>query len=104
MTAPRNEGEGNHTAAKQYNDAQKGFAESGTVEQAAKDAAQAVDGPEGSGLRQAEEEGKRRSHGEDPQLKKWLLLSGCLPEGLAPDGCASLERDRVAAATAVTGR
>jgi hypothetical protein len=70
MTTQNNEGEGNKTAAKQYNDAQKEFASSGKVDEAAKDAAKAVDGPEGDSLRQAEEVGKRHAHGEDPQLKK----------------------------------
>jgi hypothetical protein len=70
MSTQKNEGEGNRTAAKQYNDAQKSFAESGKVDPAAKDAARAVDGPEGAELRKAEEVGKRHSHGEDPQLKK----------------------------------
>ncbi|HBK07006.1 MAG TPA: hypothetical protein DDZ81_14360 [Acetobacteraceae bacterium] len=70
MTTETNEGEGNRTAAKQYNDAQKKFAESGKVGPAAKDAAKAVDGPEGSDLRKAEDLGKRHAHGEDPQLKK----------------------------------
>ncbi|MEA2738101.1 MAG: hypothetical protein QOH05_1408 [Acetobacteraceae bacterium] len=70
MAAQQNEGEGNHTATRQYNDAQKRFAESGKVDPAAKDAAQAVDGPEGDELRKAEELGKRHAHGEDPRLKK----------------------------------
>jgi hypothetical protein len=70
MTTQKNEGEGNRTAAKQYNDAQKSFAESGKVDPAAKDAAKAVDGPEGAELRKAEEAGKRHAHGEDPQVKK----------------------------------
>ena len=69
MTTQKNEGEGNQTAAKQYNDAQKRFAESGKVAPAAKDAARAVDGPEGADLRKAEELGKRHAHGEDPQVK-----------------------------------
>jgi len=65
MSTQKNEGEGNRAVAKQYNDAQKTFAESGKV-----DAAKAVDGPEGSELRKAEDVGKRHAHGEDPQLKK----------------------------------
>jgi hypothetical protein len=69
MTNQKNEGEGNHTAARQYNDAQKRFAESGKIQPAAKDAARAVDGPEGPNLRQAEELGKRHAHGEDPKVK-----------------------------------
>ena len=70
MTTPRNEGEGNRSAAKQYNDAQKKFADSGKVGPAATDAVKAVDGAEGSELRHAEEIGKRHSRGEDPQPKK----------------------------------
>jgi hypothetical protein len=70
MADQKNEGEGNHTAARQYNDAQKRFAESSKVGAAAKDAPRAVDGPEGSDLRKAEEVGKRHTHGEDPQLKR----------------------------------
>jgi len=70
MSAQKNEGEGNHAAAKQYNDAQKSFAQSGKVGPAAKDAARAVDGPEAAELRKAEEIGKRHARGEDPQLKK----------------------------------
>jgi hypothetical protein len=70
MADQKNEGEGNQTAARQYNDVQKSFAESGKVGPAARDAARAVDGPEGSELRKAEERGKRHAHGEDPQQKK----------------------------------
>ncbi len=69
MVAQKNEGEGNQTGARQYNDAQKRFAESGKVDAAAKDAAHAVDGPEGAEVRKAEEIGKRHAHGEDPQVK-----------------------------------
>ncbi|MDB5403101.1 MAG: hypothetical protein JWQ55_5119 [Rhodopila sp.] len=69
MATQKNQGEGNQTAARQYNDAQKRFAESGKVEPAAKDAAKAAEGPEGGSLRQAEEIGKRHAHGEDPQVK-----------------------------------
>ena len=65
-----NQGEGNWAAAKAFNRDQKKFAESGKVDPAAKDAAKAVDGPEDSELRKAEELGKRHAHGEDPQLKK----------------------------------
>jgi hypothetical protein len=44
MATQNNQGEGNQTAARQYNDAQKRFAESGKVEPAAKDAAKALNG------------------------------------------------------------
>ncbi len=70
MATQQNEGEGNRSAAKQYNDAQKKFADSGKVGPAAKDAVKAVDGAEGSALRNAEEIGKRHSRGDDPQPKK----------------------------------
>ncbi|MBS0638820.1 MAG: hypothetical protein U1E70_07940 [Acetobacteraceae bacterium] len=65
-----NEGEGNKTAAQEYNKAQSEFAKSGKVQQAAEDAAVAVDGPEGEELRKAEEKGKQHAHGEDPALKR----------------------------------
>ncbi|HEX2942701.1 MAG TPA: hypothetical protein VHO91_16745 [Rhodopila sp.] len=70
MAEQKNEGEGNHTAARQYNDAQQKFAHSGKVEKGARDAERAVEGPEGASLRQAEEAGKKHSHGEDPQVKQ----------------------------------
>ena len=70
MATQQNEGEGNRTAAKQYNDSQKKFVDRGKVDPAARDAAKAVDGAEGSELRKAEQIGKRHSRGEDPQLKK----------------------------------
>jgi hypothetical protein len=57
---PRNEGEGNRTAAKQYNDAQRKFVESGKVEPAAKDAEHALDTAEAEELKRAEAKG--RSH------------------------------------------
>jgi hypothetical protein len=67
---PANEGEGNRTAARHYNDAQHKFAESGKVASGAKDAEKAIEGPEGEELRRAEEIGKKHSHGEDPLLNK----------------------------------
>jgi hypothetical protein len=70
MTTQKNEGEGNHMAAKQYNEAQKTFTQSGKVGPAARDAAKAVDGPEGSDLRKSEELGKSNRHDEDPQVKR----------------------------------
>jgi hypothetical protein len=57
---PENEGEGNRTAAKQYNDATRKFVESGKVDKAAKDAEQAIEGDEAEELKRAEDEG--RSH------------------------------------------
>ncbi len=58
--APRNEGEGNRTAAKQYNEAQRKFVESGKVEPAAKDAEHALETDEAEELKRAEE--KARAH------------------------------------------
>jgi hypothetical protein len=65
-----NQGEGDYKSARVYNEHQKQFNESGKIEKAAKDAEKAIEGKEGDELRRAEEAGKSRSHGEDPQLKK----------------------------------
>ena len=61
----RNEGEGNRTAAKEYNDAATQHAKSGKVEREARDAARALDTAEGEELKKAEAEGKRRKTPED---------------------------------------
>lgn len=66
---PKNEGEGNWTAARAYDRDQKRFADSGKVEPAARRAVESLERDKDE-LRQAEEEGKRHSHGEDPALKK----------------------------------
>ena len=65
----RNEGEGNKTAAKEYNRDTTAFAKSGQVEGKAREAKQAVEGAEGDKLRKAEREGQSHSHGEDRMLK-----------------------------------
>jgi hypothetical protein len=70
MAEQRNEGEGNRTAAREYNDAQHRFAKSGKVEPAAKDAARAVDSPEGRKLEEAERIGKAHAKAEDPAVKR----------------------------------
>jgi hypothetical protein len=59
----RNEGEGSRTAARRYDE----HVESATrdekhVEELAKEAEQALEGPEGEPLREAEERGKRHEH------------------------------------------
>ncbi|HWK46476.1 MAG TPA: hypothetical protein VNT30_17275 [Stellaceae bacterium] len=69
-TAQPNEGEGNRTAAREYNKDTRKFTESGQVEAKAREAQRAVDGPEAQELKRAEAEGRRHSHGEDPALKK----------------------------------
>jgi hypothetical protein len=65
----RNEGEGNKTAAREYNKDTTAFAKSGQVEGKAREARQAVDGKDGDKLRDAEREGQSHSHGEDRLLK-----------------------------------
>jgi len=53
-----NEGEGNRTAARRYNEGVERTVRSGKLEQAANEAADALDGPEAADLRRAEEEAK----------------------------------------------
>jgi len=66
----RNEGEGNRTAARQYNQAQRNFVKSGEVEEKAREAEQALGGREKRELDRAEAVGKRHSHGEDPEITR----------------------------------
>lgn len=66
----RNEGEGNKTAAKEYNKAATEHAQSGKSEKAAQDAVRAMDTPEGTAMREAEIKGKSAAKGEDPKLYK----------------------------------
>ncbi len=65
-----NQGEGNRTAAREFNRAQEQFAKSGKVEEAARSAERALDTKEAKELKQAEEQGRRHSHGEDPAVKR----------------------------------
>ena len=64
--AKRNEGEGNKTAARQYNQGATEHAKSGNSSKAAVAAVKALDGPEGPSLREAENKGRKRLKGEDP--------------------------------------
>jgi hypothetical protein len=66
MSANRNEGEGNRTAAREYNEAQQRFISGGEVEAAARDAEQALEGPERQELLDAEAVGKSRA-APDPE-------------------------------------
>ena len=66
----RNEGEGNKTAAKEYNKAATEHARSGRSGKAAEEAARALDTPEGTAMREAEIKGKSAAKGEDPKLYK----------------------------------
>ena len=70
MQKQRNEGEGNRTAARQYNEAQRRFVKSGQVDKKAHEAEKAVESGERRELEQAETVGKRHSHGEDPYVKR----------------------------------
>ncbi len=64
-----NEGEGNKTAAAEYNRGATEHARSGDVEREAREAADALDGPQGDELRQADEQGRSRAKEEDPALR-----------------------------------
>ena len=68
-TGQRNEGEGNKTAAREYNQAQRQFVESGKVDEKAREAEKSLD-KEKSELERAEAIGKRHSHGEDPAVTR----------------------------------
>jgi len=76
MGSQANEGEGNRTAARAYNKGVRDFEKTGQVEKKAREAADALDGPEATELHQAEEAGKTHSHGEDPALKKSAKVTG----------------------------
>jgi hypothetical protein len=56
-----NEGEGNKTAARNYNREQRDFVKSGQVEKKAKEAEKAVSGPEAEALRKAERAGESKA-------------------------------------------
>ena len=66
----RNEGEGNRTAARQYNEAQRRFVQSDAVEEKAREAEKALGSDEKRELDKAEAIGKRHSHGEDPEVTR----------------------------------
>jgi hypothetical protein len=63
------QGEGNYEAAKEYDDAQRRFVESGKVDQAARDAEPRTDA-ERRDMERAEQEGRSRAKEEDPQLQR----------------------------------
>jgi hypothetical protein len=64
-----NQGEGNKTAARDYNEKASEHAKSGKVDREAGEAKEAVD-REGDELRKAEEAGKERIAEEDPELRE----------------------------------
>ncbi|HZB92857.1 MAG TPA: hypothetical protein VE397_15530 [Stellaceae bacterium] len=68
-----NQGEGNRTAAREFDEAQQRLVRSGKVEEKAKAAETAVEGKEGkevAELRDAELIGKRHTAEEDPEVKR----------------------------------
>jgi hypothetical protein len=69
-TAQRNEGEGNRTAARKYNEDQQRFVKTGKVEEKAREAEKAVEGKDGAELERAEAEGKRHIAEEDPEIER----------------------------------
>jgi hypothetical protein len=57
----KNEGEGNRTAARQYNKESRDFVESGKVEKSAEKAREALDSDEAEKLKKAEKEGLKKA-------------------------------------------
>ena len=60
-TRTRNEGEGNRSAAKVYNDATHAYVKSGKADKAAKNAERALSTPEATDLTSAEAKGRARA-------------------------------------------
>jgi hypothetical protein len=56
MTDKKIQGEGDYISGKKYQDMQHEFAEKGPVEQKAREAEEALDGPEGAELEEARKE------------------------------------------------
>ncbi|WP_293678536.1 hypothetical protein [uncultured Phenylobacterium sp.] len=56
MTDKKIQGEGDYISGKKYQDMQHEFAENGPVEEKAREAEEALDGPEGQDLEQARRE------------------------------------------------
>jgi ABC-type branched-subunit amino acid transport system ATPase component len=69
-TDARNEGEGNKTAARQYNEAQRRFVQSGKVEEKAREAEKSLKTGEKRELERAEAVGKRHKVAEDPEITR----------------------------------
>jgi hypothetical protein len=65
-----NEGEGNRTAARKFNQEEQKFAQSGKVGQAAREAEEALDSGAAKELAEAEAIGKRHAADEDPEVKQ----------------------------------
>jgi len=65
-----NEGEGNRTAARKYNDAARRFVQSGQVQESSEQAKSAVEGSEKTELERAEKVGKSKIREEDPAVER----------------------------------
>ena len=59
VKSQRNEGEGNRTAAREYNKDTRAFVKSGKVNSSAETARKAVEGDEAADLKRAEEKGRK---------------------------------------------
>ena len=71
FTAQRNEGEGNRTAAREYNQDQQRFVRSGQIDQKARDAERDMrDGNIRRELEKAEAIGRRHMAEEDPEVRR----------------------------------
>jgi hypothetical protein len=71
FTQSRNEGEGNRTAARKYNQAQQRFVNSGQVDEKARQAERDLRNEDiRRELEQAEVVGKRHAAGEDPEVTR----------------------------------
>jgi hypothetical protein len=71
FTQQKNEGEGNRTAAREYNEAQERFVKSGQVGERARDAARDLDKDSiRRELEHAEAVGRRHNADEDPEVKR----------------------------------
>jgi hypothetical protein len=69
-TGQTNEGEGNSTAARSYDKAQRRFVISGSLDEKAREAESELDGPEAQELTQTEASGLRRMAKEDPAVHR----------------------------------
>jgi hypothetical protein len=71
ISQERNEGEGNRTAAREYNEAQRRFIKSGKVDEKAREAERDLDDQKiRRELEHAEAIGKRHAATEDPEVKR----------------------------------
>ena len=66
----KNEGEGSRTAARHYDEAATRHPRPGKVDRQAREAKEALDGPEGEELPRAEEKGKSRAAEEGPEVER----------------------------------